>query len=212
MNFVFGVVCKVPNSFAKSKNSLTPRNFAFRLGKPKVWTPPPNFFFTDAPVRFFSLRAILTYVVRASRRQLPPKPGLRASRRTAQAAFVVRRRRRSRRFGSVLLRGKVPAREGPPPFPRRGRVRRCSTWKTEIVDAKWWECLHICKASTFICKVNQIANLICKTIGGVFSTLFLQIGQCKVYLQSPWRCSKKRGWNLNYTRNFVERERGRKMG
>jgi len=36
MNFAFGVVCKVPNSFAKSKNSPTPRNFAFRFGKPKV--------------------------------------------------------------------------------------------------------------------------------------------------------------------------------
>ena len=82
-------------------------------------------------------------------------------------------------------------REGPPPFPRRGRVRRRSwradgrreiargggggrspTWNAEIVDAKWWKGLHICKASTSICKVNQIANLICKTIGGVFSTLF----------------------------------------
>ena len=59
MNFAFGVVRKVPNSFAKSKNSLTPRDFAFRLDKVKVWTPPPI---------FFPLRAILTYVVRASRR------------------------------------------------------------------------------------------------------------------------------------------------
>ena len=40
MNFVFGVVCKVTNSFAKSKNS--PRNFIFRLDKPKVWTPSQN--------------------------------------------------------------------------------------------------------------------------------------------------------------------------
>jgi len=46
------------------------------------------------------------------------------------------------------------------------------TWKAKIVDAKWWEGLHICKGSTSICKVNQIANLTCKTIGGVFSALF----------------------------------------
>jgi len=36
MNFAFGVVCKVSNPFAKSKNSPTPRDFAFRLGKPKA--------------------------------------------------------------------------------------------------------------------------------------------------------------------------------
>ena len=53
MNFAFGVVCKVPNSFAKSKNSPTPRDFAFRLGKPKVWTPPLNFFSPIAPACFF---------------------------------------------------------------------------------------------------------------------------------------------------------------
>jgi hypothetical protein len=34
---------------------------------------------------------------------LPPSPGLRASHRPVQAAFVVRRRRRSRQFGSVHL-------------------------------------------------------------------------------------------------------------
>ena len=67
MNFVFGVVCKVPNSFVKSKNSQTSRDFAFRLGKPKVWAPPPIFFHRSHP-HVFSLRAILTYVVRASRR------------------------------------------------------------------------------------------------------------------------------------------------
>ena len=53
MNFAFSVVCKVPNSFAKSKNSPTPRDFAFRLGKPKVWTPSLNFFFTDRAGAFF---------------------------------------------------------------------------------------------------------------------------------------------------------------
>jgi hypothetical protein len=68
MNFAFSVVCKVPNSFAKSKKSPTPRDFAFRIGKPKVWTPPPNFFFHRSRPRVFSLRAILTYVVRVSRR------------------------------------------------------------------------------------------------------------------------------------------------
>ena len=36
MNFAFGVVCKVPNLFVKFKNSPTPRDFTFRLGKPKV--------------------------------------------------------------------------------------------------------------------------------------------------------------------------------
>ena len=80
MNFAFVVVCKVPNSFAKSKNSPTPRDFVFRLSKPKVWTPPLIFFHRS---RVFFLRAILTYVVRAIRR-----PG----------QFVVHRRRRSRQF------------------------------------------------------------------------------------------------------------------
>ena len=60
---------------------------------------------------------------------------------------------------------------------------------TECLDAKLGGGRHICKASTSICQVYQIANLNCKTIRGVFSSLFLQICQCKVYLQSPWRCS-----------------------
>ena len=109
MNFAFGVVCKVPNSFAKSKNSPTPRDFAFRLGKPKVWTPPPIFFHqlhprVFFPSRLFDVRRACQSPPRPGRRQLPPSPGLRASRRPAQAAFVVRRRRRSRQFGSVHLR------------------------------------------------------------------------------------------------------------
>jgi len=118
MNFAFDFFCKVPNSFAKFKNSPTPRDFTFRLGKPKVWTIPSNFFFTDRARAFFSLHAILTYVVRASRR-----PGqVAASWRPAQAAFIVRVS--SAPSTSVLLRGKIPAREGPPPFTCRGRVRR----------------------------------------------------------------------------------------
>ena len=125
MNFAFGVVCKVTNSFAKSKNSPTLRDFAFRLGKPKVWTPPSNFFSPIAPPRFFpsrhfDVRRACQSPARPGRRQLPPSPGLRTSRRPAQAAFVVCRRRRSRQFGSVHLR--PPSREGPLPFPRRGRV------------------------------------------------------------------------------------------
>ena len=240
MNFTFGVVCKLTNSFAKSKNSPTPRDFAFRLGKPKVWTPPPNFFHQSRPrvffpSRHFDVRRACHSPPRPGRRQLPPSPGLRASRRPAQAAFIVRRCRRSRQFGSVHLR--PPPREGPREgrstsvpaswrtSSRRGRVRRRSwtrvslrgraaassvrrrgrraraaaggraraagradgrreiargggpggrspTWKAEIVDAKWWKSLHICKVSTSICKINQIANLICKTIGEVFSTSF----------------------------------------
>ena len=54
MNFVFAVVCKVSNSFAKSKNSHSPKDFAFRLGKSKVWTPSPIFFSPIAAARFFS--------------------------------------------------------------------------------------------------------------------------------------------------------------
>jgi len=89
----------------------------------------PNFFFTDRVRAFFSLHAILTYVVRASRRPgqvaascLPtqvfapvaaqPRP------RSSPSSFA------SVRLPSVLLRGKVPAREGPSPFPRCGRVCR----------------------------------------------------------------------------------------
>ena len=128
MNFAFGVVCKVPNSFAKSKNSPTPRDFAFRFGKPKVWTPPPIFFFTDRARAFFSLRAILTYVVRASRR-----PGQVAAQPRPRSSFVaVVVRVSSAPSTSVLLRGKVPTREGPPPFPRRGRVRRHSWTRVSL--------------------------------------------------------------------------------
>jgi len=109
MNFASGVICKVLNSFAKSKNSSTPRDFAFRLGKPKVWTSPLNFFSPIAPARFFPSRhfgvrrACQSPPVAAqprSSRQSPPSPG---------------RVRRSRQFGSVHLR--PPPREGP----REGR-------------------------------------------------------------------------------------------
>ena len=142
MNFAFDVVCKVPNSFAKSKNSPISRDFAFRLDKPKVWTPPLIFFSPIAPARFFpsrhfDVRRACQSPLRPGRRQLLPSPGLRASRRPAQAAFVVRRRRRSRQFGSVHLR--PPPRKGPregrstsvsAPWLRtsssRGRVRRRS--------------------------------------------------------------------------------------
>ena len=128
MNFAFGVVCKVTKSFAKSKSSPTSGDFAFRLGKPKMWTPPPNFFSPIAPARFF-LRAILMYIVRASRR-----PGqVATSCRPAQAAFVVRRRRRSRQFGSVHLC--PPPREGP----RKGRSTSVPTpWPrtSSFVDAR----------------------------------------------------------------------------
>jgi len=68
--------------------------------------PTLEFFFTDRARAFFSLRAILTYVVRASRR--PGQVG--ASRRPTQ----------------------VPARESPPPFPRRGRVRRRSWMRANL--------------------------------------------------------------------------------
>jgi len=118
MNFVFGVVCKIPNSFAKSKNSPTSMDFAFRLGKPKVWTSPLNFFFTDRARAFFSLRAILTYVVRASHRPTQVFAPVAAQPRPRSSFVAVVVRVSSAPSTSVLLRGKVPAREGPPPFPR----------------------------------------------------------------------------------------------
>jgi len=97
--------------------------------------------------------------VRASRR---PDQGAHGSWRASAAGRADGRREIARGWGA---RGRSPM------------------WKAKIVDAKWWEGLHICKASTSICKVNQIANLICKTIGEVFSIFFLQIEQCKVCLQ-----------------------------
>jgi hypothetical protein len=68
MNFAFGVVCKVPNSFAKSKIVQLQGILHLDLANPKCGPYPRIFFFTDRARAFFSLYAILTYVVRASRR------------------------------------------------------------------------------------------------------------------------------------------------
>ena len=50
---------------------------------------------------------------------------------------------------------------------------------TECLDAKLGGRRHICKASTSICQVYQIANLNCKTIRGIFSSLFYKFINAK---------------------------------
>jgi len=50
---------------------------------------------------------------------------------------------------------------------------------TECLDAKLGGGRHICKASTSICQVYQIANLNYKTIGGVFFSLFCKFVNAK---------------------------------
>ena len=140
MNFAFGVVCKVLNSFAKSKNSSTPKDFALRLGKPKVWTPPPNFFSPIAPARFFPSPH---FDVRRACQSPPVAAQLRSLRQSPLSPGRVRRSSPSS-FASVRLR--------PPPSGRAhaagrtdgrreiarggGAGGRSLTWKAEIVDAK----------------------------------------------------------------------------
>jgi hypothetical protein len=57
--------------------------------------------------------------------------------------------------------------------------------------------LHICKVSTSICKPYQIANLICKAIGEVFSTLFCKLGNAKLIC-------KALGDALSHSKNLGE--------
>jgi len=66
----------------------------------------PHVFF---PSRHFDVRCACQSPSRPGRCQLPPSLGFRVSRRPAQAAFVVRRRRPSRQFGSVHLRSRAVA-------------------------------------------------------------------------------------------------------